>query len=52
MQTVTSNRNADQPSLNSVTVSTAYMYESKNGGKDQETIQSNTTPDPGSHMGT
>ena len=24
---------------------------SKNGGKDQESIQSSTTPDPGYHMG-
>ena len=34
-----------------------YMYYgiskriSKNGGKDQESIQSSTTPDPGYHMG-
>ena len=27
------------------------IYESKKGGKDQESIQSNTTPDPGYHMG-
>ena len=27
------------------------QYESKKGGKDQETIQSNTTPDPGYQMG-
>ena len=25
--------------------------ESKKGGKDQESIQSSTTPDPGYHMG-
>ena len=25
--------------------------ENKKGGKDQETIQSSTTPDPGYHMG-
>ena len=27
------------------------MYLSKNDGKDQETIQSSTTPDPEYHMG-
>ena len=27
------------------------MYKSKKDGKDQETIQSSTTPDPGYHMG-
>ena len=26
-------------------------YKSKKGGKDQETIQSSTTPDPGYNMG-
>ena len=26
-------------------------YQSKKDGKDQETIQSSTTPDPGYHMG-
>ena len=26
-------------------------YESKKGGKDQEMIQSSTTPEPGYHMG-
>ena len=28
-----------------------HKLESKKGGKDQETIQSSTTPDPGYHMG-
>ena len=27
------------------------MYKSKEEGKDQESIQSSTTPDPGHHMG-
>ena len=27
------------------------MSESKKGGKDQESIKSSTTPDPGYHMG-
>ena len=27
------------------------VYQSKKGGKDQDSIQSNTTPDPGCHMG-
>ena len=27
------------------------QYESKKGGKDQESIQSSTTPDPGYQMG-
>ena len=26
-------------------------YQSKKGGKDQESIQSSTTPDPGYHLG-
>ena len=28
------------------------FYSSKKGGKDQESTQSSTTPDPGYHMGT
>ena len=30
---------------------TIQLLESKKDGKDQETIQSSTTPDPGYHMG-
>ena len=30
---------------------TSKLYLSKNDGKDQETIQSSATPDPGYHMG-
>ena len=30
---------------------TIQLLESKKDGKDQETIQSSTTPDPGHHMG-
>ena len=30
---------------------TTQKIKSKKGGKDQETIQSNTTPDPGYHIG-
>ena len=30
---------------------TIQLLESKKDGKDQERIQSNTTPDPGYHMG-
>ena len=37
--------------FNRVTISGEVMYKSKKGGKDQETIQSSTTPDQGYHMG-
>ena len=30
---------------------TIFSFESKKGGKDQELIQSSTTPDPGYHTG-
>ena len=30
---------------------TIHLLDSKKDGKDQETIQSSTTPDPGYHMG-
>ena len=37
---------------NDITVSKAlYLFQSKKDGKDQETIQSSITPDPGYHMG-
>ena len=29
----------------------SFGYQSEEEGKDQESIQSNTTPDPGHHMG-
>ena len=32
-------------------IHTIQLLESKKDGKDQETIQSSTTPDPGYHMG-
>ena len=32
-------------------VSIKMLYKSKKDGKDQESIQSSTTPDPGYHMG-
>ena len=35
----------------SIYVVLCIQYESKKGGKDQESIQSSTTPDPGYHTG-
>ena len=34
-----------------VRIDSGKVHQSKNDGKDQESIQSSTTPDPGYHMG-
>ena len=37
--------------INHIIGSVASSYQSKKGGKDQQSIQSSTTPDPGYHKG-
>ena len=34
-----------------LTLKNNFLHKSKKDGKDQESIQSSTTPDPGYHMG-
>ena len=47
MQSMTPVTGPEEP----IYVVLCVQYESKKGGKDQESIQSSTTPDPGYQMG-
>ena len=45
------NLNSHHKTANLQCVEVVLYFKSKEEGKDQESIQSNSTPDPGHHMG-